>query len=94
MNQPAKISATELEKALEQAREEAWPSLALLSPEAAHWYLSELPPDRTYIIDALPIESVRTISKLTDLTSLWLVDLEIRAEGARALASLTALTSL
>ena len=95
-----RISGVELEGVLARARHQGWTSLALVSPDvaAAHDYLRqlELPAGRTYIVDGLPQSTVRFISKLRQLSSLALVDLQIGADGARAraLASLTALTSL
>ncbi len=95
-----KISTAELDDVLQRARNQGWTSLALVSPDvaAAHDYLRqlELPAGRTYIVDGLPQSTVRLISKLRQLSSLALVDLQIGADGARAraLASLTALTSL
>ena len=96
LNQHERITAAELEKVLEQAREESWTALSLISPRAANvdQILRELPPGPTYIVEALPKKAVRIISGLTKLSSLGLVDLGIGAEGARALASLSALTSL
>ena len=95
-----KISTAELDDVLQRARNQGWTSLALVSPDvaAAHDYLRqlELPAGRTYIVDGLPQSTVRLISKLRQLSSLALVDLQIGADGARAraLASLTGLTSL
>ena len=96
LNQPERITAAELEKVLEQAREESWTAVSLVSPRAAGWddVVRELPPGPVYVIEALPKELVRVISGLTKVSSVGLLDLKIGDEGARALASLTALTSL
>ena len=96
LNQPKKITAAELEKVLEQAREESWTAVSFISPRAAEWgdTVRGVTPSPVYVIEALPKESVRIISGLKKLSSLGLVDLQIGAEGARALASLSALTSL
>ncbi len=96
LNQPERITAAELEKVLEQAREESWTAVSLVSPRAAGWddVVRELPPGPVYVIEALPKELVRVISGLTKVSSVGLLDLKIGDEGARALASLSALTSL
>ena len=96
LNQPERITAAELEKVLEQARQESWTAVSFISPRAAGWdeVVRELPPGPVYIIKALPKEAVRIISGLTKLSSLDLVDVGIGDEGARALAALSALTSL
>ena len=96
LNQPEEITAAELEKVLEQAREKSWTAVSFISPQAAGWDDTErgVTPGPVYVIEALPKESVRTISSLKKLSSLGLVDHQIGAEGTRALASLTALTSL
>ena len=96
LNQPERITAAELEKVLEQAREESWAAVSFISPRAAGWNdtVGGVTPGPVYVIEALPKESVRIISGLMKLSSLGLVDHQIGAEGARALASLSALTSL
>ena len=91
-----KITAAELAKVLEQAREESWTALSFISPQAAGWdrVVRALPPGSVYVVEALPKELVRIIPRMTKLSSLGLVDLEIGDEDARSLASLSALTSL
>ena len=95
LNQPERITAAELEKVLEQAREESWTAVSLVSPRAAGWddVVRELPPGPVYVIEALPKELVRVISGLTKVSSVGLLDLKIGDEGARALASLPARTA-
>ena len=96
LNQPETITAAELEKVLEQAREERWTAVSFISPQAAErWDIpGELPPGPVYVIETLPKRAVPDISGLTKLSSLGLAGLGIGDEGARALASLSALTSL
>ena len=96
LNQPETITGAELEKVLEQARQESWTAVSLVSHQAANGdeILRELPPGPVYIIEALPKKAVPIISELTKLSSLGLVDLKIGDEGVWALASLSALTSL
>ena len=91
-----KISGSELDGLLERVRDQGWTSLALVSRRVtdSDEFLQLIPAGCTYIVDGLPRSAVRLISRLTQLSSLWLVDLRIGAEGARALASLTGLTSL
>ena len=95
-NRPQKLSPAELEAVLQQARDEGWSSLALVSPEAALYVeiLRELPPDRLFVVRDLSEQAVLGLAELTKLSSLGLVDLRIGDEGARALASLSGLTSL
>ena len=93
--QPQEISLSELEQVLARAQEESWTSLALVSRRVGSGeFLRQLPAGRTYILDGSLQGSMRPISRLTQLSSLALVDLRIGADGARALASLTSLTSL
>ena len=93
-----RISEAELEGVLARARAQGWTSLALVSRGVAanDALLRQLEPPvgRTYIVDGLPRSAVQHISELRQLSLLALVDLQIGADWARALASLTGLTSL
>ena len=94
-NRPQELSPAELVAVLQQARDEGWSSLSLVSPSAAAVeILRELPPDRVFVVSSLSEQAVLGLAKLTKLSSLGLVHLQIGAEGARALASLSGLTSL
>ncbi len=95
-NSPKELSSAELDAVLQQARDEGWSSLALVSPEAAKSVevLRELPPDRLFVVRDLSEQAVLGLAELTKLSSLRLVHLQIGAEKARALASLRGLTSL
>ena len=95
-NSPKELSPAELEAVLQQARDEGWSSLSLVSPEAAKSVevLRELPPDRLFVVRDLSEQAVLGLAELTKLSSLGLVHLRIGAEKARALASLSGLTSL
>ena len=95
-NSPKELSTAELEAVLQQARDEGWSSLALVSPEAALYVeiLRELPPDRLFVVRDLSEQAVLGLAELTKLSSLGLVALHIGDEGARAPASLSGLTSL
>ena len=94
--QPQKISLSELEQVLAQARDEGWSELALISRSLAGWanVLAQWSGSNAFAIDPLDTVAVTKLSSLTGLTSLGLIGHGIGAEGARALASLTSLTSL
>ena len=59
-NQPETITAAELEKVLEQAREESWSAVSFVSTRAARQdsVTSGLPDGPVYVIEALPKEAL------------------------------------
>ena len=89
-----RISRRELEKVLEQARDERWHELTLWGP--GYWlHEGEGEGERIYWLrDSLGDEGARALASLSSLTSLDLTNNYIGDEGARVLAKLSSLTSL
>ncbi|HSK03948.1 MAG TPA: hypothetical protein VK932_21995 [Kofleriaceae bacterium] len=91
---PKRISLSELDDVLEQARTKNWRDLALLGPGIGLVSPRRVPEEHTFY----PREPLGLLTaKLPTLTGLTALDLsgnEIGSEGTRVLAALTRLTSL
>jgi len=93
------VSLAELDKVLDQAREEEWRELAVIprhvfDDNTARSYAERIQAKCLFLVTD-PIHSlIPKLSRLTGLTSLTLRGNEIGDEGAKALTTLTGLTSL
>src|SRR5262245_60459001 len=91
---PKRLSLSELDAVLEQARAEGWRALALIGPSAGGRARSDVVPEAQTFCLSEPL--ARQTSKLSSLTGLTSIDLrrnKISAEDVQALATLGGLTT-
>ncbi len=91
---PRRISPSELDAVLEQARIERWRKLALLGPSDTLWNPAGVPKAHVFHLREPLGTRISKLAALTELTGLWLWDNRIDFEDARVLASLTGLAFL
>jgi internalin A len=92
------LSSDELATVLRRARDEQWQELALMGEGAARYAyyqpLSSWVPERVVLVTSLPAERLGEFVTLDSLRTLVLLGIGVGDEEAKALTSLTGLTSL